>query len=191
MVVPMPRVPWRRSGAVLGGLLAVAVLSGCSFETFTACPAVGYGSTLHVHVAGDGTDIGEVRVCDPEGACSAPSPRIRPVETAEPPIEPATPSTTTAGPGLPATDPGLGIPQPDGFPDAVEVEAPLAYAQGGGNRWWFDFVLGGPPRVTVTALAFDGSVLAEIASDLVWQRVGGTAECGGPMQAGPIILEVG
>ncbi|MGY2081331.1 hypothetical protein [Modestobacter sp. SYSU DS0657] len=40
-----------------------------------------------------------------------------------------------------------------------------------------------PDSAVATVLAPDGSVLAEVEADLDFERVGGSAECGGPMEA--------
>ena len=40
-----------------------------------------------------------------------------------------------------------------------------------------------PETVDVTVLGPDGAVLAELTADPEWERVGGSAECGGPMAA--------
>lgn len=40
-----------------------------------------------------------------------------------------------------------------------------------------------PDSAVVTVLAADGAVLAEVAADLDWVRVGGSEECGGPTRA--------
>jgi hypothetical protein len=40
-----------------------------------------------------------------------------------------------------------------------------------------------PDSVDVRVLGPDGSVLAGLAADLDWVRVGGSEECGGPMEA--------
>jgi hypothetical protein len=47
-------------------------------------------------------------------------------------------------------------------------------------------MMGLPDSVVVTVLGPDGP-LAEIEETLTWQRVGGTAECGGPMEAVVVI----
>ena len=44
---------------------------------------------------------------------------------------------------------------------------------------WFN----GVDAVVVTVLGADDAEQAEVTSDLDWVRVGGTAECGGPLQA--------
>ena len=48
---------------------------------------------------------------------------------------------------------------------------------------WFD----GVDSVVVSVLDVDGTPLAEVESELDWVRVGGTAECGGPMSATVIV----
>ncbi|MEW9872559.1 hypothetical protein [Arthrobacter sp. HS15c] len=58
------------------------------------------------------------------------------------------------------------------------------------DTWVFNVAFGDPAKVTVKALATDGTVLAEEEHDLVWTRVGGTAHCGGPVTTPPIQLSV-
>ena len=45
--------------------------------------------------------------------------------------------------------------------------------------------------VQVRALSAAGEVLAEQHFDLEWRRVGGSERCGGPHEAGPLLLPVG
>jgi hypothetical protein len=47
-----------------------------------------------------------------------------------------------------------------------------------------------PKAVTVRASSADGTVLAERKVTLEWTRVGGTEQCGGPMEAPVVRLRV-
>lgn len=47
-----------------------------------------------------------------------------------------------------------------------------------------------PENVTVRALDTAGEVLTEEEFALEWRRVGGSEECGGPGEAGPVTLVV-
>lgn len=47
-----------------------------------------------------------------------------------------------------------------------------------------------PDSVTVRVVSATGEVLAEEGADLTWRRIGGTAKCGGPSEAGPITLDI-
>jgi hypothetical protein len=80
----------------------------------------------------------------------------------------------------------VGCPEPCGLPalggtpsgPIREGVAPLT-----GTSAAVSFVMETPDSVVVTVLGPDGVVLAEVATDLDWERVGGSAECGGPMAA--------
>lgn len=165
----------RQTFAAVGAAVAFGGLTGCVGSPLTACSAVYYGRALYVQLEGDAGSIGEVRVCDPDGLCSVPEAALLP------------PATSTAGPE----------PQPrslehtaPAFDDPVEVEPMLAVGRFDGRMWVFALHLGAPDVVTATAYRGDGTVAGEVSSALTWRRVGGTAECGGPMEAGPVILLV-
>ena len=80
----------------------------------------------------------------------------------------------------------VGCPKPCGLPALSstpsgpirEGVAPLT-----GTSTALSFVMETPDSVVVPVLGPDGVVLAEVAADLDEERVGGTAECGGPMAA--------
>jgi hypothetical protein len=59
-----------------------------------------------------------------------------------------------------------------------EVSAPLS---GSAASLLLDMTA--PDSVVVTVLGADGAALAELDADLDWTRVGGSAECGGPVRA--------
>lgn len=58
------------------------------------------------------------------------------------------------------------------------------------DTWVFTLNSGTPPEVTVKAIAADGTVIAEKDQGLVWTRVGGTEQCGGPITTPPIQFAV-
>jgi hypothetical protein len=60
----------------------------------------------------------------------------------------------------------------------------------GSDSWRFGFDMNSPGSVIVRALDATGKTLAEKKVSLAWQRVGGTAECGGPETAAPVTLTV-
>jgi hypothetical protein len=80
----------------------------------------------------------------------------------------------------------VGCPEPCGLPalgstpsgPIREGVAPLT-----GTSTALSFVMETPDSVVVPVLGPDGAVLAEVAADLDWERVGGSEECGGPMAA--------
>jgi hypothetical protein len=152
---------------VLGLLSAVTVgvvpTTGCSIN---ACPAIGYARTLTVNIEGNVGAVSDVRVCD-ETRCSEPEP------TAGAPVPKKTVITEFS---------------PD--PQQTVTYPPFHSRREDQDTWVFTVNSGDPARVTVRALAADGTMLAEQEHDLVWTRVGGTEQCGGPVTAPPILLSV-
>jgi hypothetical protein len=165
------------------GILGIAVLlaatlpaSGCS----TACPAIGYVSTLDVIVEGDVGALHEVQLCTDEG-CSAPEPTPAPA-----------PSVAVSEDWIPLPNggfspaPGPTIPPPT-YPDNRYIGS-----RQGDNTWRFSFILGPvPTHVTLRALAEDGSVLAEQVNDLEWTRDDPFSPCPGPVTTPPVVVMVG
>ena len=148
---------------VLAALVAVVPAAGC---TINACPAIGYVRTLTVNIEGNFAAVSDVKVCDGT-RCSEPEP------TAASPA-PLKSVVTEFSPE----------PQPT-------VSHPPFYGhREDQDTWVFNVSFGDPSRVTVKALAADGAVLAGQEHDLVWTRVGGTAQCGGPVTTPPIQLSV-
>lgn len=70
------------------------------------------------------------------------------------------------------------------------TSVPFLASHDGGRTWSVPLMLGNPATVTLRALSATGSVLAEREATLEWRRVGGTEQCGGPHEAGPIRLEI-
>lgn len=139
---------------------------GCS----VVCPATGYASIIAVNVQGDATGVDEVQLCSEQG-CSQRLPGYGPPV----PIKSVTPGVpNTPSPFIPATPPGAFL--------GTRTDP---------NVWAFSISQAGlPEHVTVRALAADGSVLAEQHNDLVWTRVGGSEQCGGPVTTPPITLRI-
>ena len=68
-------------------------------------------------------------------------------------------------------------------PEVIPVEFG-GYAQKvDSNSWSMSMYMGGTEDVTVQALSAEGLVLAELATNLDFVRVGGTERCGGPVRA--------
>ena len=118
-------------------VLTVLGVSGCG--PVTACPAIGYSSTLVVELgAGWPDEPGRSVRVDCDGPCSDP--------------------------------PAAGGPD-----DVRTVELTGTSAR----IDWFD----GTGDVVVTVLGPDGTELAAVDTAPEYERVGGTAECGGPTEA--------
>ncbi|PNI09399.1 hypothetical protein CXX84_03790 [Arthrobacter sp. AFG7.2] len=147
--------------------VGVVPVPGCVTD---ACPAVGYVSTLTVHLEGNVAAVSEVRLCDDTG-CSQPAP------------VPGTPVPKRTI--LPTFSPDI---QPSPAPPASFP--PFHGQQQDSDTWVFTLNLGTPSDVTVRAVAADGTVLAEQDHELVWTRVGGSERCGGPMSTPPILVSV-
>ena len=69
--------------------------------------------------------------------------------------------------------------QPPYPPDA---EVPAIPTSHDGDTWTFT-LFSSPRSIMLRALDDDGDTLARTEVDVGWVRVGGTAECGGPMEA--------
>lgn len=167
------------------GILGMAALAavtlsaaGCS----TACPAIGYVSTIQVAVEGETEAVHEVKLCT-DGGCSEP----------EPPAVPARPIASAGGwVALPgggfSPEPGPDIPAPT-YPDA-----PFLSFKPSAGKWAFHPAgarNGIPDRVTLMALAADGTVLAEQEHDLKWTKEDPFNPCGSPVTTPPIVFQLG
>lgn len=158
-----------RSLAWLTVLLpALVPVAGCA----RACTAIGWANFVTVAVDGDARNVSWVQLCTPDScsqATESPAPRtVLPSATATP---------TGAN--------GLGFP-PGGGPTVGRI----AVEKTGSDSWRFGFDMHSPGSVIVRALDETGKTLAEKKVSLAWQRVGGTAECGGPETAAPVTLTV-
>ena len=87
--------------------------------------------------------------------------------------------------GWPAADAvRIQCPSPCGLPvDPVEGAPDEVVVQLTGTTAFVSSPMGAPETITVSVLGADGSVLTEVRLDLDWVRVGGTEECGGPLEA--------
>ena len=150
-----------RSAVVL--MVAGLQLTACG-SADVACPAVGWVSAVTVRLEGDLTAVDDVQLCTPEG-CSVP-------EVAAP--QPASPKS--AVPSSPA--------------DAPPPAAPFVATRTAVDSWSFTVRGSLPGEVEARVLARDGALLAQLPSRLEWTRVGGSDECGGPMTAQPITLQL-
>jgi hypothetical protein len=150
---------------ILALLAAVTVgvmpTTGCSIN---ACPAIGYVRTLTVNIEGNLAAVSEVSVCNETG-CSQP----------------------TVGTPLPMK---TVVTEFSPEPQPTVTYAPFYGHREDQDTWIFTVGFGDPANVTVRALAADGTVLAEQEHGLVWTRVGGTEQCGGPITTPPIQLSV-
>lgn len=152
---------------ILGLLTVLAVgLSSATGCTVVACPAMGYTRTLTVNVDGNTAAVSDVKVCD-ETRCSEPEP--------------------TAGTPVPLK---TVVTESSPEPQPTVIYAPFYSRREDQDTWVFTVGFGDPEKVTVRALAADGTVLAEQEQELVWTRVGGSEHCGGPVTTPPVLLSV-
>ena len=141
-------------------------VAGCS----TACPAIGWVNSVTVELAGDVSRVDAVQLCA-EDACS----ELRPEPgTAVPRIVVTTPLDARASP----------------TPEAQPTMAPFYAERIDADTWRFTVNMSSPDHVTAKALSSTGEVIAEKDADLDWKRVGGSAQCGGPVEASPVLLTV-
>jgi hypothetical protein len=86
----------------------------------------------------------------------------------------------------PTFDPSAAAPPP--APESQPY--PLFTVTREGDTWNFMMGMNAPLSATISALAVNGTVLAEQRFDLAWTRVGGSEQCGGPMSTPPLTLRV-
>ncbi|MCP2031842.1 hypothetical protein L1277_001940 [Okibacterium sp. HSC-33S16] len=182
----------KRGGLAVGVLLCILV-TGCGFGGFgTVCTAIGYINTVKIELVGDVSDVGSVRLCDGDDVCSAtddelavlsedePLVSVQPDDVSELPGSPASPSRSPV-PSLPPSTSGSPSTSP-------ELMTPYIVRHAGGADWVVEMPFGSPDEVTISVLRLDGSSVGEVVTDLEWKRVGGTEQCGGPMEAGPVTV---
>lgn len=159
----------QRSLAWLTVLLpALVPVSGCA----RVCPAIAWTNFVTVVLDGDARNVSWVQLCTPD-SCSRAGESPAP-QTVLPSAAPA-----------PSGANGLGFP-PGGGPTVRRI----VVEKTGPGSWRFGFDVDAPGSVTVRALDPTGKTLAERKMSLVWQRTGGTAQCGGPETASPLTLTV-
>lgn len=150
-------------------------------STGTVCPAIGYVSTIVVNVEGDVESVNEVQLCTDEG-CSAPGPTAAPA-----------PSVAVSDHYVPLPGGGFSPAHGPSIPPPTYPTAPFISSKQDGGRWTF-FPSGArnstPDRVSLRALAADGTVLAEQESDLVWTKDDPSNPCGSPVTTPPIPFEI-
>ena len=160
---------WRKHPvmAVAATLLVSLTATGCGGPV--ACPAIGWSNEVGVALTGEAGAVATVEVCS-DGVCFSGPLEL---QTAEPMM------VETLGPqDLAGSTPSTVSPWT--FSVAREDE----------RTWRISTEMATPDSLTVRALSATGEVLAERDVDLSWQRVGGTAECGGPGEAEPIALDI-
>jgi hypothetical protein len=141
---------------------AVAVLSSCVHSGI--CPAIGWPSSIEINLSGSTDVVDKVRLCVDEACTMEPPATDEPLVVIES-LDPRDFSTFTPSPEV--------IPSEFGsYADQIDQ-----------NTWSIPMVTGDGKDVRVQALSADGAVLAEIATDLEFVRVGGTEQCGGPTRA--------
>ncbi|GAB3536755.1 hypothetical protein GCM10027403_18530 [Arthrobacter tecti] len=169
-----------RAAVVVLGLMLLAGCGAPGGPVGTPCPAIAWSNTLTVQLEGDASAVEEVQACV-DGDCSIPAPR--PVQQDTPPAEIPTPHPS-GGAATPA-DPGSGAAeQSPPTPDYLRSTSTRLEQ----DRWAINYDMTAPKTVTVRALDAAGNLLAEDEFALDWIRVGGSEECGGPMEAGPVTL---
>lgn len=151
--------------------------AGCSVPT--ACPAIGWSNSATVILQGPVETVGSVEFCA-DGSCSihAPKPTTAPKTTVTPE---ASLAPGQADGGAPATP---------GTPESSSKHSQYIGRKVDDRTWQFSAVMTAPKRATVRALSAGGEVLAERDVNVVWTRVGGSAQCGGPATAAPIALSL-
>jgi hypothetical protein len=78
----------------------------------------------------------------------------------------------------PACEPLTLLPEPDGPETSIPTPPPMPT-----DSVAIRFLTPHPDSAVVTMLGPDGTVVTEVEAELEFERVGGSAECGGPMRA--------
>jgi hypothetical protein len=173
--------------AVLGGAVLAVMLTGCEPFAGQACPAIGWVNTVEIRLDGSAADVGRVawvELCDDLG-CSTPATPPAPRNDSPPPSLPASSALRTPTLATPAALP-TAAPASSHDPGA-----PYYWAEPDGDGGWRVQVgMSTPDTVTIRAFAVDSAVLAVATVDLAWERVGGSAACGGPMATEPLGLAI-
>jgi len=158
---PLPR--WLALGTAA---VAAAALAGCA-PVGVVCPAIGYVSAVEVELTGDIAAVDQVQFCDDDGQCSGEFPPD------------STPTQAGTDDGRPLV---TSTPMPQPAYTATRVAA---------GHWTFMVIGPLPDGGTATAYRADATVAGEATTRLDWNRVGGSAQCAGPVEADPIVLRVG
>lgn len=164
---------------ILGVAALVAVMLPAA-DCSTACPAIGYVSSVEVIVQGWTDAVDEVQLCTDEG-CSAPEPTVAPA----PSVAVSDYWVPLPGGGF-SPGPGPSVPPPT-YPATRYIGSRQA-----NDRWRFTFILGPvPTHITLRALAEDGTLLAEQVNDLQWTRDDPFNPCPGPVTTPPVVFLLG
>lgn len=72
------------------------------------------------------------------------------------------------------------------------TSGPLYFATDlGDGRWRVDLDLDAPDEATIEVFDAAGNALGRATTELEWRRVGGSEQCGGPVETDPIIMRIG
>lgn len=156
-----------RRFCLAAALLVIMSVTGCS--TGTACPAIGWINTVGIHLNGNMGDVAAVELCA-YGECASSAP-MQP--ESEKPLQVLTPGELTAVP-----------------PTHHAVASPFSISRVDERNWQASVAMTTPERATLRVLSSTGQVLVERDVALEWRRVGGSGQCGGPGEAGPVNLDI-
>lgn len=150
-------------------LAAVLLLSLAGSGCATACPAIGWVNAVNVELDGNADAVAAVELCF-DGVCSESAPFLRVTD------EPLRLMTAL----------------PEDAETAAPVEGSLVFstARVDERTWRITFTTEAPDSITVRAVSATGAVLAERDVTLEWERVGGSEQCGGPLEGTPIGLDI-
>lgn len=164
---------WPGAAVVVSSML----LPGCAGSGESVeCPAIGWSNNLLVELEGNVSAVAEVQGCV-DGACSQ---VVQPAPQTDAPVEKITPEASGGT--------GNKTGQKSHLPS--QYFSPYTASRRDGDSWAVNLDMDAPKNVTVRALDADGTVLAEDEYALEWVRVGGSEQCGGPGEAGPVTLTV-
>ncbi|MFL4474719.1 hypothetical protein ACIPVK_12035 [Paeniglutamicibacter sp. MACA_103] len=155
----------RRPTGLAALLLAALAVPGCSVSG--PCPAIGWINTVGIRLTGAVHDVAAVGVCaDGECVTSAPPDSDDPLR----PLAPGAPAAAT--------------------PTLHAIASPFFVSRVDQRTWQASVAMSTPETLTLRVLGTTGHVLVERDVALQWRRVGGSERCGGPVEAGPVIVDI-
>ncbi|WP_139185773.1 hypothetical protein [Sanguibacter gelidistatuariae] len=144
-------------------------VTGCSASD--VCTAVGWNNVVSIDIDGTAGDVAAIELCE-DSVCAV----VAPVQQA---VEAPTVVATLMPEDLATL-----------APTSAATDLPFFVAHVDERTWYVSTDMTTPDALTVRALSPAGDVLVAEEVALDWRRVGGSAQCGGPSEAGPITLDI-
>lgn len=164
--------------SVAVALLASFAVTGCAAMPPWVCPAIAWFNTFEVNLTGNVDDVASFELCI-DGECAS-SAAVQ--QATDEPLRLATLDPQELQ--LSSSAPQAASPQTSAPPFLVTLMRVDA------DTWRVSMDMAAPETLTLRALSSDGDVLVKQEVALDWRRVGGSEQCGGPSEAGPVSLDI-